>query len=55
MYKVVSMVKELSIPTWLMTLSCADLVWPELFQVIARTQGLILTDEQIETLSYNER
>ena len=55
MYKVVSMVKELSITTWFMTLSCADLIWPELFQVIARTQGLILTDEQSEALSYNER
>lgn len=49
------MVKELSIPTWFMTLSFADLIWPELFQVIAKTQGLILTDEQIEALSYNER
>ncbi|CAH3187842.1 unnamed protein product, partial [Porites lobata] len=30
-------------------------VWPELFQIIARTQGLNLTDEQLEALSYNER
>ena len=38
-----------------MTLSCADFRWPELFQVIAKTQGLNLTDEEIEALSYNER
>ena len=55
MYEVVAMVKQLGIPTWFMTLSCADLRWPGLFQIIARTQGKNMTDEQIEALSYNER
>ena len=55
MYEVVAMVKQLGIPTWFMTLSCADLRWPELFQIIARTQGLNLTEEKIEALSYSER
>ena len=55
MYEVVAMVKQLGIPTWFMTLSCADLRWPELFQIIARTQGKNLTDEQVEAMSYNER
>ena len=55
MYEVVAMVKQLGIPSWFMTLSCADLRWPELFQIIAKTQGLNLTDEEIEALSYNER
>ena len=55
MYEVVAMVKQLGIPTWFMTLSCADLRWPELFQIIARTQGKNMTDEQVEALSYNER
>ena len=41
MNEVVAMVKQLGIPTWFMTLSCADLRWPELFQIIARTQGKI--------------
>ena len=49
------MVKQLGIPTWFMTLSCADLRWPELFQIIARTQGKNLTNEQVDALSYNER
>ena len=39
MYEVVAMVKQLGIPTWFMTLSCADLRWPELFQMISRTNG----------------
>lgn len=39
MYQVVAMVKQLGIPTWFITLSSADLRWPELFQSIARTNG----------------
>ena len=55
MYEVVAMVKQLGIPTLFMTLSCADLRWPELFQIIARTQGKNLTNEQVDALSYDER
>ena len=55
MYEVVAMVKQLGIPTWFMTLSCADLRWPELFQIVARTQGRDITEEQVEALSYIER
>ena len=38
-----------------MTLSCADLRWPELFQIIARTNGKNITTEEVEALSYDER
>lgn len=55
MYEVIAMVKQLGKPTWFMTLSCADLRWPELFQIIAKTQGKNLTDEEVDALSYNER
>ena len=55
MYEVVEMVKQLGIPTWFMTLSCTDLRWPELFQIIARTNGKNMTDEEVEALSYDER
>jgi hypothetical protein len=37
-----------------MTLSCAELRWPELFQIVARTQSKNLTDEQVQALSYVE-
>ena len=53
MYEVVAMVKQLGIPTWFMTLSCADLRWPELFQIIARTQGQNMSKEEVEALSYH--
>ena len=55
LYEVVAMVKQLGIPTWFMTLSCADLRWPELFQIIAKTKGNNMTDEEVEALSYHER
>ena len=55
MYEVVAMVKQLGIPTWFMTLSCADLRWPELFQIIARTKGNNMTDQEVDALSYHER
>ena len=55
MYEVVAMLKQLGIPTWFMTLSCADLRWPELFQIVGRTLGKNITEEQVEALSYVER
>ena len=55
MYEVIAMVKQLGIPTWFMTLSCADLRWPELFQMLAKIQGNNLTNDEVDALSYNER
>ena len=55
MYEILGMVKQLGIPTWFMTLSCADLRWPELFQIIARMQGRSMCNEEVEGLSYNEK
>ena len=36
-------------------LSCADLRWPELFQIIAKMPGKKMTNEELDALSYNER
>ena len=38
-----------------MTLSCAHLRWPDLFQILARIQGNDLTDKHVDALSCNER
>lgn len=54
MYDILGMVKQLGIPTWFKTLSCADLRWPELFQIIARKQGRSMSNEEVEGLSYSE-
>ena len=55
MYEVIAMVQQLGIPTWFMTLSCADLRWHELFHILSRVKGENMTDEEIENLSYNEK
>jgi len=55
MREVIAMVKQLGIPTWFMTLSCAHLRWPEVFQILARIQGNDLADKQLDALSCNER
>ena len=54
MYEVIAMAKQLGIPTWFMTLPCADLRWPELFQIV-ETQGRNITKEEVDALSYVER
>ena len=51
MDEVVPMVKQLGIPTWFMTLSYADLRWPELFQIISRIQGKEIIDEEVDAVS----
>jgi len=38
-----------------LTLSCAHLTWPELFQILTRIQSNDLTYKQVDTLSCNER
>lgn len=55
MREVIAMVKQLGIQRWFMTLSCAHLRWPELFQILARIQGNDLTDKRVDALSCNER
>ena len=52
---VLAMVKQLGLPTFFMTLSCADLRWNELVSIISKLKGENLTDEQIINMSYFER
>lgn len=55
MYEVVAMVKQLGIPTWFMTLSCADLRWPDLFEIIEKTQGRDVSTDDFENLTWQEK
>ena len=51
MCEVVAMVKQLGIP---MTLSFADLRWPELFPIIIpRIQGRDISEGEVDALSYD--
>ena len=49
------MVKQLGCTTFFLTLSCADLRWNELVEIISKLNGLGLTKENIEGLNYFER
>ena len=50
--EVLSIVKQLGLQTFLMTLSCADLQWDELISIIASLQGEILTQEEIDHMDF---
>ncbi len=39
MYDVFGMIRPLGIPTWFLTLSAADMQWPDIIQTIARQYG----------------
>ena len=47
MYDVLAMIRQLGIPTWFLTLSAADMQWPDVIQTIARQYGTVYTEEDI--------
>ena len=46
--------KQLGIPIYFLTLSCADLRWDELPYIINKLNNLNLTDEEIRNLTYQQ-
>ena len=54
LFEVLGMVKQLGLPTFFMTLSCADLRWNELVSIIIKLSGKSISDADIESLSYFE-
>ena len=54
LYEVLAMIKQLGIPTFFLTLSCADLRWDELPYIINKLNNLGLTDDELKNLSYEE-
>ena len=55
MFKLLSAIKQLKIFTWFMTLSAADLRWTDTLQGIARQQGRMLSEEQIRSMTWEEK
>jgi len=49
------MVAQLGCPQFFLTLSSADLSWPELFRIIGQQSGRSMTDDNIAALSYDEK
>ena len=55
LYEELAMVKQLRIPTYFLTLSCADLKWNELSHITNKLNNSNLTDEEIRNLTYQQR
>ena len=55
LYDVLAMLCKLVIPTWLLTLSAADLHWPEMIQAVAYQFGRKLSQEDVLKMSMAER
>ena len=55
LFEVLTMVKQLGIPTFLMTLSCADLRWNELVEIISKLNRLDFSDDVIKNMTYQQR
>ena len=50
-----AMLRQLGTPTWFLTLSAADMQWPEVIQSIARQYGQIFSDDEVLAMSWEEK
>ena len=48
LYDVLAMIKQKGLPSFFLTLSCADLRWTELIDIITKLGGIDITDEEID-------
>ena len=51
-YELLAMIRTLGIPTWFLTLSAADMKWPEVIQSIAKQYGTIYTEQEVLELPW---
>ena len=51
-YETLALIRTLGIPTWFLTLSAADMKWPEVIQAIASQYGTIYSTEQVKELPW---
>ena len=55
MYDVLAMIRQLGLPTWFLTLSAADMQWPDVIITIAKQYGYIFTDQEVAVMSFDEK
>ena len=55
LYDVLAMLHSLGIPTWFLTLSAADLHWPEIIQAVALQLGRRLSRDDVLKMSIAQR
>ena len=54
--EVLAMIKQVGLPTFFITLSCADLRWHEVIEIIYKlNEGDILTDDDIHSMNYFDK
>ena len=54
LHETLPMAKQLGIPTFFLTLSCTDLRWNELPSIISKLNGLNISDQDINQMSFHE-
>ena len=54
-YDVLAMFRQLGLPTWFLTLSAGDMQWPDVIQTIARHYGILLSDEDVSMMSFDDK
>ena len=52
LYEVLAMIRSLDIPTWFLTLSAADMHWPEIIQAIGIQFGKKFTKEEVMQMDW---
>ena len=52
LHDVLAMVKQLGVPSYFLTLSCADLHWKELVQIIKELRGETVEEKDLDNLDY---
>ncbi|XP_035683454.1 uncharacterized protein LOC118420666 [Branchiostoma floridae] len=55
LYDLLAMVRQLGTPTWFLTLSAADMQWPEIIQSIGRQYGHSFTPDDIAAMPWQEK
>ena len=54
-YDVLAMFRQLGLPTWFLTLSAGDMQWPDVIQTSAHQYGIILSDEDVSMMSFDDK
>ena len=54
-YDVLAQIRQLGLPTWFLTLSAAEMKWPEVIQIIARQYGTTFSDEDVMNMTWEEK
>ena len=55
LYDLLGMIRQLGPCTWFVTLSAADLKWKDTIRIIAAQQGQTLTDQEIDSLTWEQK